>query len=94
MGRTVLSATKEQGEPDQPRFPDAWVKVFGQNPQAPFEVIAAQAAAAVDAEFTGAHLAQGEHSRLADPATGQILEPPFGVKREATNSPATGLPAK
>lgn len=86
--RMVLSATKEQGEPDQPRFPDAWVKVFGQNPQAPFEVIAAQAAAAVDAEYTGAHLAQGEHSRLADPATGQILEPPFGIKREATNSPS------
>lgn len=93
--RTVLSATKEQGEPDQPRFPDAWVKAFGQNPKAPFEVIAAQAAAVVDAEYTGAHLAQGEHSRLADPATGTILEPPFGVNLDATNKPpATGLKAK
>jgi hypothetical protein len=86
--RTILSATKEEGEPDQPRFPDAWVKAFGENPKAPFAVIAARAAAGVDAEYSELHLAQAEHSRLADPATGKILEPPFGVNLNATNSPA------
>jgi hypothetical protein len=88
--RTVLSATKEAGEPDQPRFPDAWVKALGENPKAPFNLIAARAAAAVDAEYAASHLAQSEHSRLADPATGKILEPPFGVNLEATNPPALG----
>ena len=87
--RTVLSATREEGEPDQPRFPDAWLKTFGENLKAPFEVIAARAAAAVDAEYTKSHLAQSEHSQLADPATGKILEPPFDVNLEATNSPPT-----
>jgi hypothetical protein len=85
--RTILSATKEEGEPDQPRFPDAWVKAFGENPKAPFAVIAARAAADVDAEYSELHLAQDEHSRLADPATGKILEPPFGVNLNATNPP-------
>jgi hypothetical protein len=92
--RTILSATKEEGEADQPRFPDVWVKVFGQNPKAPFELIAARAAAGVDAEYSELHLAQGEHSRLADPATGQTLEPPFGVNLNATNLPAASLGEK
>ena len=87
--RTILSATKEEGEPDQPRFPDVWVKAFGENPKVPFTVIAAQAAADVDAEYSELHLAQDEHSRLADPATGKILEPPFGVNLTATNPPGT-----
>ncbi len=85
--RTVLSATREEGEPDQPRFPDTWLKIFGDNPKAPFDVIAARAAVAVDAEYLKSHLAQSEHSQLADPATGKILEPPFGVNLDATNSP-------
>jgi hypothetical protein len=86
--RTVLSATQEEGESDQPRFPDVWLKIFGENPKAPFQVIAAKTAAAVDTEYTEMHLAQSEHSRLADPVTGKILEPPFGVNLEATNLPA------
>jgi hypothetical protein len=89
--RTVLSATKEEGEPDLPRFLDAWVQAFGENPKAPFEVIAARAAAGVDAEYSALHLAQAEHSRLADPATGKILEPPFGVNLNLTNTPPTGV---
>jgi hypothetical protein len=86
--RTVLSATQEEGEPDQPRFPDVWLRIFGENPKAPIKVIAANTAAAVDTEYTEMHLAQSEHSRLADPVTGKILEPPFGVNLEATNFPA------
>ena len=89
--RTVLSATKEEGEPDQPRFSEAWVKSLGKNPKAPFDVVAAQAAADVDAAYTGSHLAQSEHSRLADPVTGKIMEPPFGVSLNVTNPPAASL---
>lgn len=86
--RTVLSATREQGEPDRPRFLDAWVKSFGQNPRAPFAGIAARAAADVAAEYPKLHLAQDEHAQLADPATGKILDPPFGVQPEATGEKA------
>ena len=86
--RTVLSATRAEGEPDQPRFPDVWLKTFGENPKAPFEVVAARTAAGVAAEYSTSHLAQSEHSQLADPLTGKILEPPFGVNLAATNSPA------
>lgn len=87
--RTVLSATREEGEPDLPRFLDAWVKAFGNNPHAPFKVLAAQAAADVAADYPARHLAQDEHSLLADPATGKILDPPFGVNLKTTNAPAT-----
>ena len=83
--RTVLSATREEGEPDQPRFPEAWLKALQENPGAPFVTLAARAAALVDAEYTENHLAQSEHSRLADPVTGTILEPPFGVNLDSTN---------
>lgn len=92
--RTVLSATQEEGEPDQPRFPDAWLKVFGENPKAPFDVMAARTAMAVDAQYTSAHLAQSEHSRLADPVTGKILELPVGVNLDTTNQPAAILKGK
>ncbi|MGA3266388.1 MAG: hypothetical protein ABSE16_06170 [Verrucomicrobiota bacterium] len=86
--RTVLSATQADGEPDQPRYPDLWLEVFGENPKAPFNRIAAQAAARVDATYSSSHLAQSEHSLLADPATGKILGPPFGVDLQGTNAPA------
>ncbi len=86
--RTVLSATQADGEPDQPRYPDLWLEVFGEDPRAPFNRIAAEAAARVDATYASSHLAQSEHSLLADPATGQILGPPFGVDLTVTNTPA------
>jgi len=81
--RAVLSATKGDGESDQPRFPAAWVAAFAQNPKASFAWIAAQAAERVSAEYVDASLAQFEHARLADPTTETILEPPFGVNLTA-----------
>jgi hypothetical protein len=87
--RTVLSATKGDGESDQPRFPAAWVEAFAQNPKASFAWIAAQAAERVSAEYLAASLAQFEHARLADPTTGTILEPPFGVNLTAPAETAT-----
>lgn len=92
--RTVLSATQQDGEPDQPRFPDAWLNIFAGNPKAPFELMAARTAAAVDAEYSQSHLAQSEHSRLADSVTGRILEPPFGVNLNVTNLPPATPKAK
>lgn len=94
--RTVLSATTESGEEDWPRYPGAWLEAFAENPKASIVRIAARAAALVGAEYVTNSLAQVEHSRLADPVTGTILEPPFGVDLQAdgeqpqqsSNSPA------
>jgi hypothetical protein len=77
--RTVLSATKGEGEGDLPRYSGMWVQAFAENPKASFARIAARAAALVDEEYKNASLAQSEHARLADPVTGNILEPPFGI---------------
>jgi hypothetical protein len=76
--RTVVSATKETGEEDQPRFPDKWVDAFTENPKATFAWIAARAAELVDEDYKNSGLVQLESSRLADPVSGNILEPPFG----------------
>ena len=88
--RAALSATRAEGEGDQPRYPAAWVAAFAENPRAAFHVIAARAAALVEREYVSASLALTEHPRLADPTTGQILEPPFGVNLTAPDArPAT-----
>jgi len=81
--RTVVSATKMGAEIDQPRFPAAWIEAFSENPKGSFSWIAARAAALVSEIYKSASLAQIEHARLADPVTGTILEPPFGVNLEA-----------
>ena len=84
--RTVLSATQAENEPDQPRFLPAWVKEFAATPKAPLAEIAARAAAAVSEQCKQGNMAQSEHAQLADPATGKILDAPFGVN-PATNQP-------
>jgi hypothetical protein len=85
--RTVLSATQAEGEPDQPRFLPAWVKEFAATPKAPLAEIAARAEADVSEQCKQGNMAQSEHAQLADPATGKILDAPFGVSL-ATNQPA------
>ena len=85
--RTVLSATQTEGEPDQPRFLPAWVKAFAATPKAPLTEIAARAAADVSEQCKQGNMAQSEHAQLTDPATGKILDAPFGVN-PATNQPA------
>ena len=84
--RTVLAATQAEGEPDQPRFLPAWVKEFAATPKAPLAEIAARASASVSEECRKSNIAQSEHAQLADPATGKILDAPFGVN---ANGPAT-----
>lgn len=93
--RAVLSATKEEGEGDLPRFPAAWVNAFSENPKAAFPRIAARASALVGDQYKNLNLAQGEHARLADPVTGAILEPPFGVTlvAEKENAPGASPPS-
>ena len=86
--RTVLSATQAEGEPDQPRFLPAWVKEFSATPKAPLAEIAARAANDVGEQCKQGNMAQSEHAQLADPATGKILDAPFGVN-PATNQPIT-----
>lgn len=88
--RTVVSATKAEGEGDQPRYPEKWVEAFAENPKASTTWIAARASALVADTYKTLSLAQIEHARLADPVTGKILEPPFGVNLEA---PAEIAPA-
>jgi len=85
--RTVLAATQAEGEPDQPRFLPAWVREFAATPRAAPAEIAARAAADVGEQCKQGNLAQSEHAQLADPATGMILDAPFGVP-PATNPPA------
>ena len=86
--RTVLSATQAEGEPDQPRFLPEWVKAFAATPQAPLAEIAARAATDVGEQCKQGNMAQSEHAQLADPATGKILDAPFGVN-PATHQPTT-----
>ena len=87
--RTVLSATMAEGEPDQPRFLPAWVKAFAAHPKAPLAEIAAEASADVSEQCKRANIAQSEHAQLADPASGKILDAPFGVATATTNPTAS-----
>jgi hypothetical protein len=77
--RTILAATMADSEPDQPRFLPDWVKQFAATPQAPFADIAARASADVSEYCKQSNIAQSEHAQLSDPASGKILNAPFGV---------------
>jgi len=85
--RSVLAATKEEGEIDLPRFPEYWAAALKEKPKADWKEIAARAAELTDKNYADSSLASGEHARLGDPATGKILEPPFGV--DAMAKPAS-----
>ena len=85
--RTVLAATHAEGEPDQPRFLPAWVKEFDANSKAAFAEIAARAAADVSDEYKQGNLAQSEHAQLSNPASGEILDAPFGVNPPPSATP-------
>jgi RNA polymerase sigma factor (sigma-70 family) len=86
--RTVLAATHAEGEPDQPRFLPAWVKEFDASPKAAFAEIAARASADVSDEYKQGNMAQSEHAQLSNPASGEILDAPFGVNPPPSATPA------
>ena len=92
--RTIVSATKEEGQYDQPRFPEQWVAAFGENPKAPFAWIAARASALVDQLYQNEGIVETETARLADPVTGTILEPPFGQNLAAPAETPTESPGE
>jgi hypothetical protein len=81
--RTVLAATREEGEIDLPRFPEAWAETLKEQPKASWKALAAQAAILNDKTYAESNLAVGEHARLGDSDTGRVLEAPFGVDAEA-----------
>ena len=89
--RDVLAATKEEGEIDLPRYPDGWAEALKANPHAEWKQVAAIAADLTAKFYSENNLAPGEHSRLGDPATGKVLEPPFGVD---TTAPAALPPPR
>lgn len=92
--RAVVTATKGEGESDQPRYPAQWVAAFGEKPGASFTWIAARASELLEKEYDNSGIVQTEHARLADPVSGKILEPPFGVDMAAAPEisvpPSTG----
>jgi hypothetical protein len=92
--RSVVSATAGEGQTDQPRYPDKWVDAFTENPKATFTWIAARAAALVDQEYQSDGLAQSESAQLADPVSGNILDPPFGQNMAAPAPPAAPVLAQ
>jgi hypothetical protein len=81
--RSVLAATREEGEIDLPRFPENWAAALKENPRADWKEIAARAAELTEKEYADNSLAESEHARLGDPETGAILEAPFGVGASA-----------
>jgi hypothetical protein len=87
--RTVLAATRQEGEIDLPRFPEAWAAALKENPKAGWKEIAARAAAMNTQEYASSGLAVGEHAQLGDPKSGTILEAPFGADSvsESAESP-------
>ncbi len=85
--RSVLAATREEGEIDLPRFPDGWAAALKENPHASWKEMAARAAALTEKEYTDNNLAYGEHAQLGDPDTGTVLEAPFGADALAQPAP-------
>ena len=81
--RAALSATRADGEGNQPRFPDAWVRAFAENPKAAFAAIAARGAALVEREYVSSSLALTEHPRAGRP-----------VHRTDSRSALRGEPAR
>ncbi len=86
--RTVLTATRAEGEIDLPRFPEAWGAALKENPKAGWKEIAARAAVLNAQYYKTYDLAIGEHALLGDPETGQILEAPFGTDKAAASASA------
>ena len=84
--RTVLAATRGDGEVDLPRFPESWAAALKENPQAGWKEIAARAAVLTEQIYLSGNLATGEHAQLGDADTEKILEAPFGV--DAATPPA------
>ncbi|MDF3058149.1 MAG: hypothetical protein K0R17_2364 [Rariglobus sp.] len=92
-GVEAVSATADFGEINEPRFAEAWAETLVATPHATFAELAAAAATRVTAFYESSSLAQGEHARLIDRATGRILEAPF-AQATAPAAPPEPHPSK
>jgi transglutaminase-like putative cysteine protease len=88
--RSVLAATREEGEIDLPRFPEAWATTLKERPSDSWTNLAARAAELTGKAYDEGNIAVGEHARLGDPATGRVLEAPFGTDSVAAAAQAPG----
>jgi transglutaminase-like putative cysteine protease len=87
-GVEAVAATADSGEINEPRFAEAWAESLVATPQASFAELADSAAKRVDTFYTSQSLAQGEHARLIDRASGRIIEAPFSKAADPAPSPA------
>ena len=84
----AVAATADSGEINEPRFAEAWAEALVAMPRATFAELAASAAKRVDAFYQSQSLAQGEHARLIDRATGKIIQAPFADATAPSPAPA------
>lgn len=80
----AASATADTGEINEPRFAEFWAETLVARPGAPFPALAAEASERVAAFYQAHSLAQGEHARLIDRASGRILSAPFSAALTAS----------
>ena len=84
----AVAATADSGEVNEPRFAEAWAESLVATPQASFAELASAAAKSVESFYDSQSLAQGEHARLVDRASGKIIEAPFATATAPAASPA------
>jgi hypothetical protein len=75
----AVAATAESGEINEPRFSQFWLERFRASPDTGFRQLSVAAAIQVEAFYRDHELAQGEHAKMIDRATGKILDAPFGA---------------
>lgn len=77
---TTITATSGVQERSLPRFTGIFVEELEDAPDNDVTVLAARAAERTKTFYESQSLARSEESRLFDPKTGSILQPPFGVE--------------
>ncbi|MBC8040856.1 MAG: hypothetical protein H7Y06_09960 [Opitutaceae bacterium] len=88
-GVEAVAATADSGEVNEPRFAEAWAESLVATPKATFAELADSAAKRVESFYESSSLAQGEHARLIDRATGRIIEAPFTKAAAPAATPAS-----
>lgn len=85
----AVAATADSGEIYETRFAEAWAESLVATPRASFAELADSAARRVESHYQSASLAQGEHARLIDRASGRIIETPFAKAAPPSPAPAS-----
>jgi hypothetical protein len=82
-GVEAVAATSDTGEVSEPRFAEYWAEALVAQPQASFSELAREAAASVAVFYGQNQLAEAEHARRIDRASGTIVEAPFAQETRA-----------